>query len=260
MLFPLGVKHLMLVALVTSACASSVDGDPGADPADPGGKGDQPGGSGSNGPFVEASHASQPIVMSQGGNVLAAPKVDPNFFAGDGTMQPQVETFLTQLAASPYWPAITAEYGVGALAITPSIVTADPPPTTDAALQTWIQSHAGVDWPANDADTIYSVFLPAGITLTASFGTSCAAFGGFHEETPDGTIVYALLPRCDDAIDDLTVLTSHELLEAASDPHPYTKPAFNIVDDEDVMWEVAPGARARRHVRVRRWRPPAVGR
>ena len=150
--------------------------------------------------------------------------------------------FLAQLATSSYFVRQSTEYGVGALTIASSIVTTDLPPTTDTALQTWIAAHVGVDWPANDTNTMYTVFLPAGTSLTASFGASCIAFGGFHEETPDGTIVYALLPRCDDTIDTLTLATSHEILEGATDPHPYTNPAFNVADDEDVMWDVAPGS------------------
>ena len=254
MLFAPPVKHILVglvAASLTVGCTMNYfEGGGGADQnyGDGSGSGSGSGsgggsgsGSGSNSGFVQATHASQPTVVSEGGTVLTAPKVVPIFFSGDSAMQTQVEAFLGQLTTSPYWTSISKEYGVGALSLGASIVSTDTPPVTDDALQAWITSHVGMDWPAEDGNTIYSVFLPAGVTLTASFGASCMAFGGYHEENASGAIVYALLPRCDDTIDTLTLALSHELLEASTDPHPNTAPAYNVVDNDDVIWEVTPG-------------------
>jgi hypothetical protein len=196
-----------------------------------------------------AAHEAPPIVTTSGGPVLAAPKVVPVFFAGDGSAQATIETFLTDLAASSYWPTVAVEYDVGALTIENSIVSTDIPPTTDMALQTWITTNtsgSNPPWPAPDANTIYAVFLPYGATLTAGFGTSCVGFGGYHSETMGGTLVYALIPRCRSAsnnpLDPVTAATSHELVEAATDPHFYTAPAFRNVDTEHFIWGSTPGA------------------
>src|SRR5258708_26735937 len=86
--------------------------------------------------FLEAMHPAVPQVVASGGPVLTAPVVVPIFFAGDDVAQAQLEQFLAQLAADPvYWPATTAEYGVGPLGVRPSIVSTQSPPTTDAELQ-----------------------------------------------------------------------------------------------------------------------------
>jgi len=195
--------------------------------------------------WAEAHHPSQPVVSNAGGNVLATPLVVPIFFANDSDAQTQVESFLPMMAQSPYWTAITQEYGVGALTIAPTVIATETPPTTDDALQTIVDSHSGGTggWPANTPNTIYAVFLPEGVTLTAG-GTSCVDFGGYHAET-NNNIVYALLPRCTSmtfpGLEYLTIATSHEVLEASTDPHPYTDPAFNQVDDDDAIVGLVPG-------------------
>jgi len=195
--------------------------------------------------WAEAHHPSQPVVSSGGGNVLTAPVVVPVFFANDKDAQTQVESFLPMMAQSPYWMAITQEYGVGALTIAPTVIATETPPTTDDALQTIVDSHTNGTggWPANTPNTIYAVFLPEGVTLTAG-GTSCVDFGGYHAETNNNT-VYALLPRCSSmnypGLEYLTIATSHEVLEASTDPHPYSNPAYNQVDDDDAILSLLPG-------------------
>ena len=202
--------------------------------------------------FVEAPHAAAPQVVSLGGPVIASPTVLPIFFANDATVQGEIETFGSWLAISTYWTIISREYGIGPISFLPTIVSTDAPPTTDAALQTWLASYADgthAGWPKADANTIYAVYLPAGVTLTASFGTSCTAFGGYHSEglLADGTtkFIYALLPRCGPAgaeLTDLTAAVSHEFLEASADPYYSTAPAYRQSDNNDIIWTFAPGA------------------
>ncbi len=197
------------------------------------------------GPFMEAPHDNAPQSKSNGGPVIASPKIVPIFFHGDDAMQAQVEMFLSALAASPYWATTTSEYGVGAMTILPSIVSSDTPPTTDDALKTWIATNAGTTagWPAPDANTVYTVFLPTGASLSTPFGNSCTAFGGYHDEGTQNTTktIYALLPRCTSNLDDLTVATSHELVEASTDPYPFTQAAYQMVDDPHLIWAFIPG-------------------
>jgi hypothetical protein len=196
-----------------------------------------------------AAHEPQPTAQSFGGPVLASPKVVPVFFAGDETAQNTIETFLIDLAASSYWPTVVNEYHVGALTIEQSVVTSDPPPTTDMALQTWIEMNTSGSgtWPPSDSNTLYVVFLPTGASLTAGFGKSCVDFGGYHSETtPGGELVYALIPRCTSTtanpLDPVTGAASHELVEASTDPHFYTAPAYRNVDTAHFIWGDTPGA------------------
>ena len=235
----------LALALALSGCGSSPGNDTpdaavasGADAATPD--------AGSPDGAVTNTPQTQPIIMNAGGTVLAAPHIVPVFFAGDATAQAQLETFLTALAASSYWTAISSEYGVGALTVAPSVVATETPPTTDTALRQLITAHAGGTggWPATTPNTIYSVFLPDGVTLTMQGSTSCVAFGGYHNETNAG-VVYALMPRCTSAsfpgLQEVTIASSHEFLEAATDPHPQSAPAFNMPDDEHAIWQLAPG-------------------
>jgi hypothetical protein len=202
--------------------------------------------------FMEGPHANVPQVSSSGGPVTVAPKVVPIFFTGDATVQSQLEMFLAALVGSSYWTATTGEYGVGALAIAPSIVTTDTPVTTDDALRTWLVANTDgthADWPTPDANTIYTVFLPAGVVLDMGGGNlSCVAFGAYHSEAMGANgqpIIYALVPRCDSTlgtpVDTATVATSHELVEAATDPLPFTNSAFVELDPEHYVWSRTPG-------------------
>ena len=209
-------------------------------------------GSGSgSGPFQAAPHASAPFLESAGGPTLTAPKIQPIFFTGDTTMQTQVESFLAMLASPSmtYWSTTTSEYGVGALTVLPTIVETAAVPTTDAALQTYLATqldghHAGWTY---DAQTIYAVFLPTANFTAFGNSKACQSFGAYHDEALGQggiSIVYALMPRCPGGVDTLTISTSHEFVEAATDPYVQTNLAYGTVDPVHAAWGIVPGAEA----------------
>ncbi len=190
-----------------------------------------------------APHGPQPVVLPRaGGVVLAAPVVVPIFFTGDDTMQTALEGFFAALPGSAYWTAITSEYGISGITFATPIVTTDTVPTTDAELQAYVDanSQAGGAWPLDTPNTIYTVFLPHGAMLSTPFGNSCQAFGGYHDETQQ-LVVYALIPRCDDTLDTATLALSHELLEASTDPHVASNPAYVLPDPFHAIWGEMPG-------------------
>ncbi len=210
-------------------------------------------------PFMQAPHDPPPQVSSAGGSVLDAPKVQPIFYTGDAS-QAQIEQLLQGLPGSSYWKTTTTEYGVGDLVLLPSIVSTDMPPTTDEALQAALLA----EFPTWDPETIYTVFLPDGVVLSAGGSKSCQSFGGYHDEAlaqtgmgsgsgsgsgsggppPGPGLVYALVPHCPGAVqplDEVTLATSHELIEASTDPHPQTAPAFLRVDADHFIWGRTPG-------------------
>jgi hypothetical protein len=87
--------------------------------------------------------------------------------------------------------------------------------------------------------------------LTSPYGNSCEAYGAYHDEfMSTGTnksIVYALMPRCAgptaaDTFDELTMSTSHEWIEAATDPNVETTPAYGNLDTDHYIWAYTPGA------------------
>ncbi len=201
--------------------------------------------------WTTAPHAMPPIINSGGGPVMTAPVVVPIFFAGDDpVLQGETEKFLNQLAASPYWTTIAHEYGVGNLTIHPTIVPADAAPTSDGDIGAWLATmtdgtHDG--WPLADASTVYAIYLPSGDVLTDNPG-QCTSYGGYHSEAMSAgggsNIIYAIMPRCSvqgNFLYDLTLVTSHELLEAATDPFPFSAPAFVDPDADHYIWGVTPG-------------------
>ncbi len=86
--------------------------------------------------------------------------------------------------------------------------------------------------PVPDADTLYMIHYPAGITLLSGGQASCQAWCGDHEGFTHphyGYIYYAMLPDiggacsvgcgfAQNSFDSLTVIASHELVESITDP------------------------------------------
>jgi hypothetical protein len=194
--------------------------------------------------FVEAPHGSAPQVRDRGGPVLANPRVVPIFFAGDAAMQAQVEGFLHALAASSYWHATTSEYGIGDLVIEPSIVASDAPFTTTNELEDWLRSRfdgTHPEWTYN-ASAIYAVYLPDGVQLSNPAGVTCQAFNSYHLEVAGNPkIIYAVMARCAGGLDQLTVSSSHEFIEASSDPFSFTQGAYQELDAEHEVMLFTPG-------------------
>ena len=196
-----------------------------------------------------------PIVMPSGGPVLVAPRVQPIYFPGF-PFQADIDTFLARLSASSYWPAVAAEYGVGALTVLPGHLSSVPAGATlvstdIGALFAQVMNADAVALGPPDRDTIYPLFLPSSTALTSSGQPFCGAgeASGFHTEWPiDGTSVAGVvIPFCTSTPDDpsltgvlaLTPTLSHELIEASTDPFPSSAPAFIDVDDRHIMWSVA---------------------
>ena len=237
------VKYIAALALLV-ACGDNMKPNQEAEPDAPA----------PDAAFAEAPHGMPPQVQAGPGGVMATVKVVPIFFTGDAA-QPTIEQFLTLMPGSSYWTATTSEYGVGAISIQPSVVSTAAPPTTDADLETML----GAMFPNPDPGTIYTVFLPDGASLDDGGGKSCVAFGGYHSEIADfgggsgsttppagNGMIYALIPRCapragGQPLDEVTIATSHELIEAATDPHPFTNEGYVRLDQAHYIWNRTPG-------------------
>jgi hypothetical protein len=198
---------------------------------------------------------SVPQVVNLGGPTMAAPRVVPAFFPGH-PFEHELTDFLPKFVSSPAWSAITSEYGVGAATIASAVdVTTTPAATmTDAEVASWLASQLDgthPEWGATDdatiAQSLYVLFFPASTTITFGPGgfASCTTFAGYHEDArlADGRrFAYAIMPLCParlpSAFDSLTAVTSHELVEAATDPYPNTSSAFGDVDEADVAWSI----------------------
>lgn len=188
-------------------------------------------------------------VVDNGGAVLSAPVIVTITWSTD----PDATTFNTfgdSIGPSTYWGDINSEYGVGAAvsgaANHVSITTAPPPSFSDSDLDSFVSAHAGVDWPASTANTIYAVYLPPGVGIflggaaDAGGQDACAAgVGGYHDETQDNNhYVYAIMPHCSDfQVQDIELGASHEFNEAATDPHPETALAYEGFDQNHLSFE-----------------------
>ncbi len=196
-----------------------------------------------------------PLVVSSGGPVLAAPRVQPIFFPGFAYAD-DVSTFLSRLSASAYWPAVAAEYGVGELTVLPGHTSSIPAAATVAdssleALLGQVMTADAAELGALSRDTIYLLMFPATTTVTVKGTAMCQAASpsGFHTEFSVGGVGVAgvVVPSCamypgDATLTGVSALTptiSHEIVEAATDPYTNTAPAFIEVDERHAFWSYA---------------------
>ena len=126
------------------------------------------------------------------------------------------------ISPNPLSPALTTlGYYVDDMATRPSI--------TDSKVRSYIAGlfqHGAVPVSAN---VIYGVYFPAGMKVTLQGGSSCSSFCGYHGHfNYSGVDVkYAAFPytNCSacklsslSVVDMLTIVTSHEIREAVTDP------------------------------------------
>lgn len=169
-----------------------------------------------------------PQVQKRGGSVMPSVRVVPVLFPNE-TLRTEILDFPKKLAA--VWPAMVGEYGVGALtAGTPvDIPIAQTGTIENDAIRAFLTSQLDgthPEWgpvdPATLASTVYTLFYPDTARIHFGGGTTCAGIGAYHDHI--GPIVFAVIPRCSPApwnaslLEQLTQVTSHELVEAATDP------------------------------------------
>jgi hypothetical protein len=210
------------------------------------------------GPYP-ATHYPLPLMKNFGGAVLSAPKIVTVTFVGDANRDAE-RTFDDGVVQGDWWTTVTNGWSIGKGT---GGVYAELP-TTDVANKTlddtdlqpliakWISTGA---LPPPDANTVYAIYFPTTTTLTLQGSTGCTAggWGGYHNEASmllagdggasvvDGggvDVAYAVLPNCS-GNGASTVTVSHELIEAATDPHPSDKPGW--YGYQDAWWGAGGG-------------------
>jgi hypothetical protein len=204
-----------------------------------------------------APHPAPPQVLDHGGPILANPRVIPITFAGDSAAS-DLEAYAAAIGHGSYWSAVVNEYGVHAVTSgTPIRLTQPAPPSIDdATIRTLIQQNLeGVApaWGAPDKSAVYTLFFPASTAITYGTDVACKTVGGYHEQLAlaDGTpIAYVVIPRCSTlpipgmlptGIDLATGATSHEWIEASTDPYWHASPGYLGIDTAHLSWGVFPG-------------------
>ena len=111
---------------------------------------------------------------------------------------------------------------------------------SDADVQAELDSQiAAGKLPKPSDDSLYMIYFPAGVSIAIESARSCSSFCAYHEgfKSPKtgANIYYGVMPVCGfgcgvagSAFDSLSVVSSHECLEAVTDPFPTPgdKPAY----------------------------------
>ncbi|MHB2026797.1 MAG: hypothetical protein ACYCPQ_09225 [Elusimicrobiota bacterium] len=110
---------------------------------------------------------------------------------------------------------------------------------TDGMVQREIEAQIAAGMlAAPSADTLYMVYFPPGVTISIDSTQSCSDFCAYHEgfKSKNGaSIYYGIMPDCGSmcgvggsAFDGITATSSHETIEAVTDPFPTpgTNPAY----------------------------------
>jgi hypothetical protein len=214
--------------------------------------------------FVEAPHAALPQVPNDGGPVVASPRIVTITFAGyaqDATMK----SFADWVVGSSWLAQVGHDYGVGQGVHVAHVVLQMTAPQTasdldtqalieqkigDGTLPSPFDVDAGADGGVDAGSGVaggylYVLFYPQGTTATGFLGgpDTCADLGGgqyiggYHWETQSGAyhVPYAVIPTCSDAsgvegAPDIEISASHEILEASTDPFPYTNTGYALTD------------------------------
>ncbi len=271
------LASLTIIALAATACGSSVDSEQSGSTASgtggnattstttssTGGSGGGNSGGGGEGQPCDKNirarlHPPVPTVVTYGAPFLATTKIVPVFFTNDdATTVAALKDFTNQIGGTHYWTATTSEYGVGPAtgSTTVDLTEAAPSAIDDSDIETWLAGkleNADPLWPAADENTVYVLYYPAGTSITLQGSQSCQTFGGYHAnitlDAAHGSIdvAYAVVPRCPNfagmnTMDATTGSASHEMIEAATDPYPFTNPAYADVDTQDFYWARALG-------------------
>ena len=183
-----------------------------------------------------------PRVISRGGATVARPAVLPIFVKGDPHAA-SIVAFAESVGKSDYWRESLAEYGVGQLSVRAAVFFDTlAPEVSDAELRALLaKGFESGTLPPPDAATLYAIYPPAGASIVRDGVRTCAGLAGYHDELDASGVKvgYAVVARCEAPerhLEELTVLSSHEYAEWATNPFPTTAPAFASLDDEHWIW------------------------
>jgi hypothetical protein len=205
-----------------------------------------------------APHTAMPLVDYNGGRIIVNPNiVTVTFASDDATMVSRVQQFDDIITTTAWWTAVSSEYCeqpgnspcIGQGTAGGHVVMTDPPASsyTDSStsgapstIKDFIRaqiiagqtsSDAGTNdggsegFPQPDANTLYVIYFPAGVSVSLDGDTSCGTFLAYHdtfsmvdENNVDVAVPYAIIPRCGTKESTTTDSASHEIIEATTDP------------------------------------------
>jgi hypothetical protein len=146
------------------------------------------------------------------------------------------------VVGSTWLETVGADYGiVSATHVKKAVLTQTAAATVkDADIQALIAAKIKDGTLPSANQSLYLIYYPPGSVVQSVFdgadtctSVGSSAIGGYHWEGKNGTapFAYAVVPTCkNEALADIQASASHELMEAATDPFPSTKPAWVLTD------------------------------
>jgi hypothetical protein len=218
-----------LTLLVLAACHGapgvSVDGGPDTPPDTPPG---------------EVPHRGLPQIGYHGGHVLSSMRLVVITAPAD-PLADQLFAACDALVAGNYWSTVTSEWGLGptrgCVHVTGAAIAA-PAVLADAQMTQYIANAIAASSTPIDPDgqTMYLLYLPPRVGFA---GNGNCGFSGYHE--PYGTLGdgWGVVMRCQfdfsSILESLTVVGSHEILEAATDPDDAT--GWGLAASPGQVWD-----------------------
>jgi len=187
-----------------------------------------------------ASYGAVPGQLDDhGGAVVSGAGFQPIFFNGAtaAALQGGVDGFLGNFSNSDPGMKVITQYSKTGNSISASLTHAPdfvdnqaaPKRISDAGVRSYLTGLFSAGRISANAFTVYGVYLPQGTTSTLGQYGSCRSYCGYHSSyTYNGTtILYAVFPYEDcsgcslsgkTVVDMETIVTSHEIREAITDP------------------------------------------
>jgi len=185
-----------------------------------------------------------PVISDVGGPRMAHPQLVPIFFSDDPDAA-TLTSFNQWIVTSRWLAEVGAEYGVGAGAVLGVVQKTVPAPdaiTDPEIVDQLYQGIADGSFPpppgGDPRDVLYDFYFPEHTKVTGVNFTSCVELSGYHGSARRSGVElsYAVVATCFDFTPILTevegreLVTSHEVIEAATDPLPSNNPAFQLID------------------------------
>jgi hypothetical protein len=186
-------------------------------------------------PSLRTQAATNAHLTYRGGPVLPNVQVVTVFWNNKVQFQKELDTFYGEITSSAYYDWLT-EYNTSTQTIGHGKLLASHvdtgAPTQTALTDADVQNEVGrlIDEkkvPAPNENTLYMVHFPPGVSIDDSCVTFCAYHGSFDHN--GARVAYGVMPdqggSCDGGcgtatqmVDNTTQVSSHELIEATTDP------------------------------------------
>ncbi len=187
-----------------------------------------------------ASYGAVPGLLSDhGGSVVSNAKVLSIFYNGAtaAVLQSGISAFVNNFSNSDPGMKVITQYSKSGNAISASLVQSPafvdnkpaPRRISDSGIHSYLTGLFNAGSIPVSTNTIYGVYLPQGTTSTLGNARSCTSYCGYHSSYNynGNTILYAVYPYLDcsgctlsgkTVVDMETIVTSHEVREAITDP------------------------------------------